>query len=163
MEVGRAYYDNPCFVVCNRPAIAPEINFEYEGVKYTTSRNETDRLLVRPNKVPMNALLANTDNETKTYQKFYVAIRPYSFSPNNVIAAMYVLVDGKDVYYATEQVYDPGWAYGLSIKSDHFGKSIIEHGLGFLSMMMYSLVFLVGGFVLGTGSYSITEKLTRNR
>lgn len=90
-------------------------------------------------------------------------MKPWALSPNSFIAAVYVAVDGKNVYYSVDEVYDPGWAYELSLKPENSGKSIAEHSLKPLSMMVYSLVFLMGGFVFGTAGYLATGKITKDR
>jgi len=161
MEVIKAYQE-PCSF-CYRGGVAPSINFAFDGVNYTTSRQETNRLFVRPSQVPKNELFANVNETSKTYQKFFVAMKPWGLSPNSYIAAVYVVVDGKSVYYSVDEVYDPGWAYELSLKPENSGKSVAEHGLKPLSMMIYSLVFLMGGFVSGTFGYWATGKIIKNR
>lgn len=161
MEVIKAYHE-PC-LFCNTGGVAPSINFEFEGTKYSTSRKETGRLFVRPAEVPKDALFSNAKNSSKTYQSFFVAMKPWGLSPNSYIAAVYVILDGKDVYYSVDEVYDPGWAYELFLKPENSGKIMAEHSLKLLSMMMYALAFLLGGFVFGTVGYLATEKFTKNR
>jgi hypothetical protein len=162
MEVIRAYHD-PCLFCAPRDGAAPSINFIYDGVNYSTSRKETSRIFVKPEQVPKDALYANIKNSSQLYQGLFVAARPMDMYPNSVIAAIYVMVDGKNVYYFIEEVYDPGWAYELSLKPDNSGKTIVEHSLKLLSMMMYSLTFLLVGFVLSIIGYHTAEKMTKNR
>lgn len=161
MEVIKAYHE-PCFF-CNTGGVAPLINFELDGVNYTTSRQETSRQFIRPLQVPKNELFENVSHNSKKYQNFFVAMKPWALSPNSFIAAVYVVVDGKNVYYSVDEVYDPGWAYELSLKPENSGKSVVGHSLKPLSMMAYSLVFLISGFIFGTVGYLATGKITKDR
>lgn len=142
---------------------APSIDFEFNGINYTTSREERSRLFVRPIEAPKEELFSNANHSSKKYQNLFVATRPASLSPNSVAATMYVIVEGNDLFYSVEQVYDPGWAYQLSLTTDNSGKNFAEHSLKPLSMMLYAIIFLLGGFIFAIFDHWITKKIIQNR
>jgi len=164
MEVIKAYHE-PCLFCYSAGGVAPSINFEFDGTKYTTSHTETGRFFVKPVEVPKNVLFfyENEKGFKTTYQSFFVAMKPWGLTPNSYIAAVYAVLDGKDVYYSVDEVYNPGWAYELSLKPLNSEKSIAEHSLKPLSMMMYVSGFLLGVFILSISGFCITEKLIKNR
>ncbi len=113
----------------------PLLNFEYNGISYTTYGNtDLPANLVFLDK--KNALMST--NGGRTFQKFYTK------SSSDTIYALYAVVESNDVYYATEELYSEDH-YKFTFEQEE-DKAIITYHPDILSFAFnwFALSFVVG-------------------
>jgi hypothetical protein len=116
----------------------PILDFEYNGINYTTYGNTG----LPANLVFLDKKSALTSaNSERTFQKFYAN------SDNDTIYALYAVMEGNNVYYTTEKLYSKVY-YEFTLEQKE-NKVIISHHPNILS-------FIINWFLLSAATGVIT-------
>lgn len=116
----------------------PLLNFEYNGISYTTY--DDTGLPVNPVLIEKSALMNAGDG--RTFQGFYVKEVSSSLSNDDVVYAVYAIAGGNRIYYSTEELYSNShYKFTLEQKGD---KALVNHHPNTSSLFFIWLIYGIG-------------------
>lgn len=141
--------------------IIPLLDFEHNGINYTTHSNiglPVDLVFVEK-----NALMSAGNG--RTFQGFYIRKDHLIASDDDIICALYAIVENNRVYYTTEELYSKRY-YKFTFEQRN-NKAIVNHHPNtssfFLEWLMFSFgaAFIVFFVVVFSTEYKKDTDLNR--
>ena len=118
--------------------IIPLLNFEYNGTNYTTYGD---------NGLPANLILTDKSaligaGNERTFQGLYIE-EVFSFTSNDdIICALYAIVEDNKVYYAKEDLYSRSY-HKFTLEQEE-NKAVVNHHPNTSSFFLIWLMYSIG-------------------